>query len=134
MTCRRNAALFGVIAMACAKDYPNQKTATSQNQLPSSVPDDVVKKFKERSQVKDDVQLKIQEISEDVPFVFDDQDTSFGDEALDVINVFTLDVEVVVDGASQSPLSRIFTSKKDPNILNVKGATASSSRPPRKTK
>jgi hypothetical protein len=70
------AALFGVIAMAYAKDYPNQKTTTRQNQLPPSVPDDVVKKFKELSQVKDDVQLKIQEISKDLPFVFDDQDIS----------------------------------------------------------
>jgi hypothetical protein len=114
------AALFGVIAMACAKDYPNQKTTTSQNQFPPSVPDDVVKKFKELSQVKDDVELKIQEISKDLPFVFDDQDIYFGDEDLDVINVFTLDAEVVVDGASQTPLSRVFTSKKDRDILIVK--------------
>ncbi len=40
------AALFGVIAMACAKDYPNQKTTTRQNQLPPSTPDDVVKSSK----------------------------------------------------------------------------------------
>jgi hypothetical protein len=113
-------ALFGVIAMACAKDYPNQEATTRQNQLPPSVPDDVAKKFKERSQVKDEVELKLQDISKGLPFVFDDQDISFGDEDLDVINVFTLDAKVMVDGASQTAVSRVFTSKRDPDILIVK--------------
>jgi hypothetical protein len=100
------AALFGVIAMACA--------------LPPSVPDDVVKKFKERSQVKDEVELKIQEISKDLPFVFDGREIPFGDEDLDVIKLFTVDARVVVDGASHTPVSRVFASKKDPGILIVK--------------
>jgi hypothetical protein len=100
------AALVGVITMACA--------------LPPSVPDDVVKKFKERSQLKDEVELKIQEISNDLPFVFDDKEISFGDEDLEVIGVFTLYAKVVVDGASQTPVSRVFTSMKDPDILIVK--------------
>jgi hypothetical protein len=114
------AALFGMIAMACAKDYPNQEETTRQLQLLPSVLDNVVKRFKELSQVKDDVQLKLQDISNGLPFVFDGQDISFGDEDLDVINVFTLDAKVVVDGASQTPLSQVFTSKKDPDILIVK--------------
>jgi hypothetical protein len=42
-----------------------------------------VKKF---TQVKDDVQLKIQEIFKALPFIFDDQDISFGDQDFDVIN------------------------------------------------
>ncbi len=87
------AALFGVIAMACV--------------LPPSVPDDVVKKFKERSQVKDEVELKLQEISNGLPFVvFDGREIPFGDEDLDGVKVFTLDAKVVVDGASQTPMSR----------------------------
>jgi hypothetical protein len=114
------AALFGVIAMACASDFSNQEATTRQLQLPLSVPDGVVKKFKERSQVKDDVQLKIQDISIGIPFVFDGQEISFGEEDLDVINVFALGAKVVVDGASQNPVSRVFASKKDPDILIVK--------------
>jgi hypothetical protein len=114
------AALFGMIAMACAEGYPNQEATTRQNQLPRCVPDDVAKKFKRRSQVKDDVQLKLQDISNGLPFVFDGQDISYGDEDLDVINVFTLDAKVVVDGASQPPLSQVSTSKEDPEILIVK--------------
>jgi hypothetical protein len=100
------AALFGVIAMPCA--------------LPPSVPDDVVKKVKERSQVKDEVPLKLQEISNGLPFVFDDKEIAFGDEDLDVINVFTLDAKVVVDGTKQTLASRVFASKKDLDILIVK--------------
>jgi hypothetical protein len=100
------AALFGVIAVACAFTPP--------------VPDDIVKKFKEQSQVKDEVELKIQEIFKDLPFVFDGREIPFGDEDLDVIKVFTLDAKVVVDGASQTPVSRVFASKKDLDILIVK--------------
>jgi hypothetical protein len=113
------APLFGLITIACANNYPNQRTTRRQNQLPPPVSDDDVKKFKERSQVKDEVELKIQEISKDLPFVFEDEDISFGDEDLDVISVFTLDAEVVVDGVSQTALSRVFTSKKDPEIIIV---------------
>jgi hypothetical protein len=113
------AALLGVIAMACASDYSNQ-TTRRQKQLPPSVSDDVVKKFKERNQVKRDAELTIQRISKGLPFVIDDQEISFADDALDVIKVFTPGAEVVVDGVSQTPVSRVFTSKKDPNILIVK--------------
>jgi hypothetical protein len=59
-----------------------------------------VRKFKERSQVKDEGELEFQDISNGLPFVFDDKEISFRDEYLDVINVFTLDAKVVVDGAS----------------------------------
>jgi hypothetical protein len=77
--------------------------------LPPSVPDDVVKKDKELSQVKDEVELKLQEISNGLPFVvFDGREIPFGDEDLDVVKVFTLDAKVVVDGASQTPLSISF--------------------------
>jgi hypothetical protein len=115
------AALFGVIAMACASDYPNPETTSRrQNQLPPSVPDGVVKKFKEGNQVKKDVELNLQEISEGLPFLLDGQEISFEDVDLDLINIFMADAEVVVDGARQTPLSRVFKSKKDPAILIVK--------------
>jgi hypothetical protein len=117
------AALFGMIAMAYAKDYPNQEATTRQLQLPPTVPDDVAKRFKERSQVKDDVQLKLQDISNGLPFVFDGKEISYGDGDVDVINVFTSDAKVVVDGASQTPLSQLSTSKKDSGILIVKDTT-----------
>jgi hypothetical protein len=51
------AALFCVIATTYASDPPNQESRTRQNQLPPSVPDDVAKEFKERNQVKKDVEL-----------------------------------------------------------------------------
>jgi hypothetical protein len=116
------AALFGVIAMACASDYPNPETTSRRQKqlLPLSVPDDVVNKFKEQNQVKKDVELNIQEISEGLPFLFDGQEISFEDVDLDLINIFMADAEVVVDGARQTPVSRVFKSKKDPDILIVK--------------
>jgi hypothetical protein len=102
------AALFGVIAMVCANNYP------------PSVTDDVVMKFKEGSQVKADVELRIQQISKDLPFVrLDDEDISFRDEDLDGINIFMLDAKLVVDGVRQVPISRVSTSKKNPKILIV---------------
>jgi hypothetical protein len=102
------AALFGVIAMACASDYP------------SSVPDDLAK-FKERNQVKNEVVLNVQEISNALHFVIDDKEISFEDKDLNVINVFTPGAKVVIDrGVGQTPVSRVFTSKKDPSILIVK--------------
>jgi hypothetical protein len=45
------------------------------------------------------------------------------DEDLNVINVFTSGAEVVVDGVRQTPVSRVFTSKKDPEILIVTHAS-----------
>jgi hypothetical protein len=117
------AALFGVIAMACASDYSKHATTPRrQKQLPPSVPDDVVKKFKERNQVKNEVALHVQDISKGRPFVIDDQEISFADEDLDVVKVFTSGAAVVVDGARQTPVSQVFRSKKDPNILIVKDA------------
>ena len=113
------ATLFGVIAMAYASNYPNQESPTRQNQLPPSVPDDIAKKFKERNQVKNGVMLNVQEISNG-PLVFNDQEISLEDEDLDVINVFTPGAEVVVDGVRQTPVSRVFTSKKDRDIIIVK--------------
>jgi hypothetical protein len=64
------AAVFGVIAMACASDHPNQESPTRQNQLPPSVADDVAKEFKERHQVKKHVALNTQEILKGLPFYF----------------------------------------------------------------
>jgi hypothetical protein len=55
-----------------------------------------------------------------LPFVFNDRELSFGDEDLDVINVFTSGAEVVNDGARQTPLSRVSTSKKDRDIIIIK--------------
>jgi hypothetical protein len=83
------AALFGVIAMAYASGYPNQESPTRQNQLPPSVPDKVAKDFKERNQVKKNVQLNTQEILKGLPFVFEEKEIAFEDEDLDVMNVFT---------------------------------------------
>jgi hypothetical protein len=114
------AALSGVVAMACASDYSKHETTRRQKQFPPSVPNDVVQKFKERNQVKNGVALNVQEISNGLPFVIDGQEISFADEDLNVINVFTSGAEVVVDGVRQTPVSRVFTSKKDPEILIVK--------------
>jgi hypothetical protein len=114
------AALFGVIAMACASDQPNQESPTRQNQLPPSVPDNIAKEFKERNQVKKHVELNTQEILKGLPFVFDDKEIAFDDEDLDVTNVFTTGAEVVDDGARQTPVSRVFTSKIDRDIIIVK--------------
>jgi hypothetical protein len=100
-------ALFGVIAMACASDHPNQESPTRQNQLPPSIPVDIAKEFKERNQVKKDVELNTQEILKGLPFVFNDREISFGDEDLDVKNVFTSGAEVVVDGVRQTPFSSL---------------------------
>jgi hypothetical protein len=114
-------ALFGVIAMACASHHPNQESpATRHNQLPPSIPVDIAKDFKERNQVKKDVELNTQEILKGLPFAFNGREISFGDEDLDVKNVFTSGAEVVVDGVRQTPVSRVFTSKKDGDIIIVK--------------
>jgi hypothetical protein len=59
------AALFGVIAMACIRLLKHE-TTRRQTQFPS-VPDDVVQKFKERNQVKNEVALNVQEISSGSP-------------------------------------------------------------------
>jgi hypothetical protein len=61
-------ALFGVIAMACASHHPNQESPTRHNQLPPSIPVDIAKEFKERNQVKKDVELNTQEILKGLPF------------------------------------------------------------------
>jgi hypothetical protein len=114
------AALFGVIAMACASEDPNQESPTRQNQLPPSIPDDVAKTFKERNQVKKNVELNTQEILKGLPFVLDNKEIAFEDDDLDVVNVFTSGAEVVVDGARQTPVSRVFASKIDRDIIIVK--------------
>jgi hypothetical protein len=71
------AALFGVIAMAGASNHP------------PSVADDVAKEFKERHQVKKDVELNTQEILKRLSFYFNDRQISFADEDLDDVNIFT---------------------------------------------
>jgi hypothetical protein len=45
---------------------------------------------------------------------------TFVAEGLDVLNVFTSGAEVVVDGVRQTPVSRVFTSKIDHDIIIVK--------------
>ncbi len=106
--------------MTYALDHPNQESQARQNQLHPSVPDDVANEFKERNQVKNDVELNTQKILKGRPFVFDEEEIAFADEDLDVLNVFTSGAEVVVDGVRQALVSRVFTSKTDRYIIIVK--------------
>jgi hypothetical protein len=79
--------------MACA-DH-SKHAVRARRQFPSSRTK-TMQEFK--SGIKSSkVKLNVQEISNGLPFVIDDQEISFADRNLDVKNIFT-DAKEVVDG------------------------------------
>jgi hypothetical protein len=78
------AALFGVIAMACASDYSKHGDNSSPETVSSFCPGRVVQKFK-RNQVKNEL-LNVQKF-QGLPLFSMTRKSLFADEDLDVIKV-----------------------------------------------